>query len=86
VADGAHAFKYATENVPGSGRINGSVRWMLSNTTEQMNHPTVQTHPTQIVGKREILAALYPQLNPASQHDYHQRQSDEQCLYCLSDG
>jgi hypothetical protein len=47
VADGAHTSKYATENVPGSGRINGSVRWMLSNTTEQMNHPTVQTHPTQ---------------------------------------
>jgi hypothetical protein len=47
VAYGTHTFKYASENVPVCGCVNGSVRWMLTNTTEKMNHPTVQTHPTQ---------------------------------------
>jgi hypothetical protein len=43
------------------------------NRADEPPYRTDPSDPDEIVGKREILAALYPQSNPASQHDYHQR-------------
>jgi hypothetical protein len=46
------------------------------NSADEPSYCGEPSGPDEIIGKRESFAILYAQSNPASQDDYHQRQSD----------